>query len=97
MVAVYIFAALGILVTVLALIVLVITILPSVIAEFALFKWSIQQAIEIKKQNKQNKKNNNKAKDTVMVELPVVKNTEETETKIVPLSNTEETNDEDLL
>lgn len=63
MVAVYIFAALGILVALLSLIVLFITILPSIIAEFALFKWSIQQAIEVKRQRKELKKQN-KTKDT---------------------------------
>ena len=63
MVAVYIFAALGILVALLSLIVLFITILPSIIAEFALFKWSIQQAIEVKRQRKELKKQS-KTKDT---------------------------------
>ena len=63
MVAVYIFAALGILVALLSLIVLFVTILPSIIAEFALFKWSIQQAIEVKRQRKELKKQS-KTKDT---------------------------------
>lgn len=63
MVAVYIFAALGILVALLSLVILFVTILPSIIAEFALFKWSIQQAIEVKRQRKELKKQS-KTKDT---------------------------------
>ena len=55
-----ILAGLGALITILALVMLFVSILPTIIAQFCVFKWSIKQTVNARKEAKLSKQEDKK-------------------------------------